>query len=117
MPSGKGPILGRSTLSEVHADEAQMSLPSWIGRISHNLGSASHGTLSADQWWTAAAVNAVVSLVRLWALHAEGNRSKLILDNFMELPAAIKLANLRVSNPQTIEGYNTSMTGYISKGW
>jgi hypothetical protein len=106
-------ILGRATLQEIRNDIQRMSLPSWIGRLPTNLGSASHGSLSADQWRTAATVNLVTSLVRLWGSKSNDTRHKEMLDNFIDLVSAIKVANMRVMTAERVQEYESSMTRYL----
>lgn len=113
VPAGKTAVLGRETLKEIHADIRNTTLPSWIGRIPSNLGSASHGSLSADQWRTACTVNLVTSLVRLWGHLPSDDRKRKMLDNFMDLVTATKLANMRIITSQRIEDFLASMLRYL----
>ena len=106
-------VLGKNNLSIVHEDLAATTLPSWIGRIPTNLGSASHGTLSADEWRTACTVHLVTSTVRLWGVSSSSDRERAVLDNFMHLAYATKLAHMRVQNVSRIEEYQRSMKIYL----
>lgn len=106
-------VLGKSALTSIRDDIQRMTLPSWIGRVPANLGSSSHGSLSADQWRTACTVNLVASLINLWGSNAEGTRTRQMLDNFMDLVTAIKLAHMRVLTPARIAEYHTRMEAYL----
>ncbi len=106
-------IVGREILQEVQKDILNMSLPSWIGRVPHDLGSASVGSLSADQWRTACTVNLVTSLVRLWGPLDETSREQQMLRNFMDLVAATKLANMRIVTTESIDEYHRRMLSYL----
>ena len=110
-----GVVLGRSTLEEVHKDIRIMSLPSWIGRVPHDLGSASHGSLSADQWRTACTVNLVTTLGRLWGSKPADSIERRMLENFMDLVAATKLANMRTITPTRIADYDFYMLRYLQR--
>ena len=106
-------VLGRLTLEEVWADMSKTTLPSWIGRAPPMLGDGRHGKLSADQWRTACTVNLVVTLVRLWGLKSPSDRHYQMLDNFMDLVTACKLAMMRKTTPDRIERFQTHMRQYL----
>ncbi len=106
-------IIGRNMLSQIHDDIRNITLPSWIGRIPSDLGSASHGSLSADQWRTACTVNLVTSLVRIWGPYKAESKERRMLNNFMDLVAATKAANMRVLTDVHIRDYKTHMTSYL----
>lgn len=106
-------VLGQLILGEVHADMERMSLPRWVGRAPRNLGSASHGSLSADQWRTACTVNLVVTLTRLWGPLDPSHRYRQMLDNFMDLVIATKVANMRVMTQERIATYEVHMSRYL----
>ena len=106
-------VLGRSNLLIVHEDIAATTLPSWIGRVPNNLGSASHGTLSADEWRTACTVHLVTSMARLWGSASSSEREHAMLENFMYLVNATKLAHMRVQTASRIEEYQRSMSLYL----
>ena len=106
-------VLGRLTLAEVWADMSKTTLPSWIGRAPPKLGDGRHGKLSADQWRTACTVNLVVTLVRLWGLESPDDRHYQMLDNFMDLVTACKLAMMRKMTPDRIDQFQTHMHRYL----
>lgn len=90
-----------------------MTLPSWIGRVPYNLGSASHGALSADQWRTACTVNLVSSLVRMWGSLPQDDRKHRMLDNFLDLVLATKLIGMRVMTEGRSSEFRTVMLRYL----
>ena len=106
-------VLGRQTLAEVWIDMSQTTLPSWIGRAPPKLGDGRHGKLSADQWRTACTVNLVITLVRLWGLKSHDDRKYQMLDNFMDLVTACKLAMMRKTTPRRIELFQQHMRRYL----
>lgn len=106
-------VLGRVTLAEVWVDMSKTTLPSWIGRAPPRLGDGRHGKLSADQWRTACTVNLVVTLVRLWGLKSPSDRHHQMLDNFMDLVTACKLAMMRKTTPDRIEQFQKHMRQYL----
>lgn len=106
-------VLGRLTLAEVWVDMSKTTLPSWIGRAPPKLGDGRHGKLSADQWRTACTVNLVITLVRIWGLKASNDRHHQMLDNFMDLITACKLAMMRKTTPDRIEKFQKHMCQYL----
>lgn len=106
-------VLGRLTLEEVWADMSKTTLPSWIGRAPPRLGDGRHGKLSANQWCTACTVNLVITLVRLWGLKSPSDHHYQMLDNFMDLVMACKLAMMRKTTPDHIERFQTHMCQYL----
>lgn len=106
-------VLGREILEDIHRDIGNIVLPSWIGRVPNNLGSASHGTLSADQWRTACTVNLVTSLVRIWGPSPAQTRERQMLENFVDLVTATKLANMRIMTTERATEYLQTMHRYL----
>ncbi|EKM49450.1 uncharacterized protein PHACADRAFT_33492 [Phanerochaete carnosa HHB-10118-sp] len=106
-------VLGTNNLSIVHEDIAATILPSWIGRVPGNLGSASHRTLSADEWRTACTVHLVTFTVRLWGAASSSRNERTMLENFMPLVRATKLAHMRIQTASRIEEYLQSMKLYL----
>lgn len=100
-------------LQTIQADIQNTTLPSWVGRVPGNLGSASHGTLSADEWRSACTINLVTSLVRIWGTFPASTREHKMLVNFMHLVNATKLINMRVLTSDRIAEYATSMLEYL----
>lgn len=108
-------VLGRTTLQEIWADIEAMILPSWAGKPSSSVGRKGRGKLKADEWRTFCNVNLVHTLPRLW--HGESTnvkpRYKDLLDNFMDLVTATKLASSRILTPQIISRHSRSIRQYL----
>ncbi|KDQ06357.1 hypothetical protein BOTBODRAFT_97037, partial [Botryobasidium botryosum FD-172 SS1] len=87
--------------------------PSWLGRAPFNIGSTLHRKMTADQWQNALTVDFVVTLVRLWS--DKGERFGAMLDNFMQLVGALRIAHKHAISPADIEAYRTHMTRYLEE--
>ncbi|KIM59654.1 hypothetical protein SCLCIDRAFT_16469 [Scleroderma citrinum Foug A] len=68
------------------------TLPTWISRAPRNFGCASHGKLKADQWRTACMINLVITFCRLWGKPGASKRETEILQNFLSLIIAERIA-------------------------
>ena len=88
-------------------------LPSWMSPAPRNWGTAARGKLTADQWKVVATVHLPITLMRLWGTPQEG-RYFLMLCNFMDLSAAIQLANQRIITEKHIEDYDKLFLRYLS---
>ncbi|KAI0349683.1 hypothetical protein OH77DRAFT_1577755 [Trametes cingulata] len=106
-------ILGRDVLVEVRSDMAATTYPSFLGRAPPNVGSASAGTLSADQWRTFCLVNLPISLIRLWSGLEPTNRKTLLLHNFIDLVVAVKRGSAKRVTPDLIESFETRILQYV----
>ena len=100
-------------LQEVISDIAITELPSRIGRVPANVGSAGAGTLSADQWRTLCMVHLVITLTRLCGNVPAEDRRRQLLDNFLDLVAAVRYANVRRTSPSRIATYNSHIFQYV----
>lgn len=107
-------VLDQDVLHEVWADLAATTLPSWMGRVPRNLGSAAHGKLSADQWRTACTVHFVITLIRLWGMLPNDDRRKQILDNFIALVTAVLWAAKRSSSEEHIAIIRNQFEKYLT---
>ena len=87
-------------------------LPSWMSPAPRNWGSAKRGKLTADQWKVVTTVHLPITLMRLWGASQEG-RLFLMLCNFMDLSAAIQLANQRIITEKHIEDYERLILRYL----
>ncbi|KAG1854890.1 hypothetical protein F4604DRAFT_1685900 [Suillus subluteus] len=87
-------ILGKGTLGEVWKDIKIITLPSNVATAPKAIGSARHGKLSADQWWTTCTINLVYTLICLWGNEPKDSKRYSMLSNFMDLHLSIHLANL-----------------------
>lgn len=78
-----------------------------------NWGTAARGKLTADQWKVISTVHLPITLMRLWGAPQEG-RFFLMLCNFMDLNAAVQLANQRVINDNHVQDYERLIFRYLS---
>lgn len=99
-------------MKHVWEDMSRTQLPSWVGPVPHNWGTAERGKLSADNWRVICTIHLPVTLIRLWG-HETG-RKKEILRNFMDLVTAVRIANMRVASPSQVAAYNVAITRYIA---
>ncbi|TDL13163.1 hypothetical protein BD410DRAFT_681908, partial [Rickenella mellea] len=98
----------------VWSDMEKTVLPSWIARGPREVGSARCGKLSADQWRSTCSIHLVVTLVRLWGDKPPQDRFRLMLENFMDLVTATKLATMRSTSETHITEYEATMHRYLS---
>ncbi|KAF9645720.1 hypothetical protein BDM02DRAFT_3189458 [Thelephora ganbajun] len=84
-------ILGKDVLESVWDDMRLTQLLSWMSPAPRNWGTAVRGKLKADQWKVIAMVHLPITLMRLWGRDA--GWYFLLLCNFMDLNAAVQLAN------------------------
>ena len=106
-------VLGRDILEAVWDDMTRTELPSWMSPAPRNWGTATRGKLTADQWKVVATVHLPITLIRLWGAPQEG-RHFLMLCNFMDLSAAVQLANQRIITEQHIRDYELLIQRYLS---
>lgn len=114
---GKGKrsgVLGRETLKAIRSDMDNLELPSWLAPAPRHPGEAKQGKFTADQWRTFCTVNLTLTLNRLWGQEVPGSRRRLMLDNFMHLVTAVKLASMRCMTPTRIDDYAFHMHSYLS---
>jgi hypothetical protein len=97
----------------IHEDIERISLPSWIGRVPSDLGSASHGGLSQDALRTTVTVVLVSSLVRIWGPQPPGSRERQLLENFLDFSIAIDLALMRKLKIAQIDEFHELWLKYL----
>jgi hypothetical protein len=111
-PKRKG-VLGRGVLEEICKDMDHLGIPSWIAPAPRHPGVSKWGKFTADQWRTFCMVNLVFTLMRLWGNEEEGSRNRRMLDNFLHLVTAVKLATMRKMTPERISLYQTHIHKYL----
>ena len=104
-------VLGRDILEAVWDDMTRTELPSWMSPAPRNWGTAARGKLMADQWKVIATVHLPITLIHLWGMK-EG-RYFLLLCNFMDLSAAVQLANQRIITQEHIDDYERLILRYL----
>jgi hypothetical protein len=106
-------VLGSDTLREFWFDMSKTVLPSWVSPGPRELGSARAGKLSADQWRSTCTIHLVVTLVRLWGNKPKSDRFHLMLQNFLQLVSATKLATMRSVSESQIVDFESTMHQYL----
>ena len=104
-------VLGKDILEAVWDDMTRTELPSWMSPAPRNWGTATRGKLTADQWKVVATVHLPTSLIRLWG--TTQGRHFLMLCNFMDLSAAIQLANQRIITEKHTTDYERLILRYL----
>lgn len=87
--------------------------PSYLGRPPAEVGSASAGSLSADQWRTFCLINLPISLIRIWNTTGTSERRTLLLTNFLDLVTAVKRGTARRLNSEVISSYQSHILRYV----
>ncbi|THH31573.1 hypothetical protein EUX98_g2602 [Antrodiella citrinella] len=108
-----GVVLGRKTLGAIQSDMERTITPSWVSPAPGNLGAASRGKLSADEWRTSCTINFPITLIRLWGGSDATERHRSMLRNFMDLVTAIEIGGMLVMSEELIAQYNLSLTRYL----
>lgn len=85
----------------------------WIRPAPPNWGTAERGKLSADQWRVICTIHLPITLIRLWG--NETGRKRELLEHFMDLVSAVRIANMRVSSQKQILAYNHYIFRYASR--
>ena len=106
-------VLGKDILEMVHADMAATVYPSFLKRAPPDVGSASAGTLSAEQWRTFCMVNLIITLVRIWGHLPSSDRRAMLLRNFVDLVAAVRAGTAKRVTPRTTNSYGVRMLDYL----
>lgn len=104
-------VLGRDILEAVWDDMTRTELPSWMSPAPRNWGTAARGKLTADQWKVIATVHLPITLIHLWG--TKEGRYFLLLCNFMDLSAAVQLANQRIITQEHIDDYERLILRYL----
>jgi hypothetical protein len=105
-------VLGATIMEAVWSDMRSTQLPTWITAAPYDWGTPERGKLSADQWRVICTIHLVITLIRLWG--NETGRKQDLLQNFMDLVTAVRLANIRISSPDQIAEFNKHIFRYVS---
>jgi hypothetical protein len=106
-------VLGAGVLAEVQHDMARTQLPYWVSPAPREAGSTRVGKLSADQWRSFCSIHLVVTLIRIWGPSGLESRFYKMLQNYMDLVTAVKIASMRTMTPTRIASYNHYMDRYL----
>ncbi|RPD52424.1 hypothetical protein L226DRAFT_474089, partial [Lentinus tigrinus ALCF2SS1-7] len=97
----------------VHRDMALTALPTSVGRVPVNVGSAAAGTLSADEWRTLCTIHLPITLIRIWAALPPSDRRRKMLDNFLHMVIAVRYGTARRATKVRIDTYNYHIFNYV----
>ena len=92
----------------------RLSLPSWFPPAPSHPGEVKWGKFKAAEWKSFCTVNLPITLTRLWGSLPVTDRHYLMLQNFLQLVAAIKLANGRTITIDQIVQYEQHMRSYLT---
>ena len=90
-----------------------MLLPTWVSRGPAEPGMAKQGSLKADEWKTLCTIQLPLMLIRIWGTRPAGDRKLEMLDNFMDLVHAVRLATVREITTTQINEYEFYMHRYL----
>lgn len=90
-------------------------LPSWISPAPRNWGTAQHGKLSADNWRVICTIHLPITLIRLWSQDGVDTRYMDMLQHFMDLVIAVRIANMQVTSDEQIECFTAHITRYTAQ--
>ncbi|XP_006460515.1 hypothetical protein AGABI2DRAFT_57528, partial [Agaricus bisporus var. bisporus H97] len=110
-------VLGKKTIPKLREDMERISLPSWVSRGPAYPGQAKGGKLHADQWRSFFTINLPMTLVRLWGTGPPESRQAKILENFLYLVSAVKVASQRTISKEDIILYEKHMHRYLTTLW
>ena len=105
-------VLGRTVMQAVWEDMKRTQLPTWVSAAPSNWGTAERGKLSADQWRVVCTIHLPITLIRLW--ETKTGRQKKMLDHFMDLVSAVRIANMRISSRNQIKAYSQLILRYAT---
>jgi hypothetical protein len=106
-------VLGKDVMEVIWLKMRLTQLPTWITPPPSNWGTTERGKLSADNWRVICTIHLNVTLIWIW--RNQTGRKKEILSHFMDLIRAVRIANMRLTSPEQINGYNRYIGQYISK--
>ncbi|KAI5823451.1 hypothetical protein K523DRAFT_255161, partial [Schizophyllum commune Tattone D] len=100
-------------MAEVYHDMSNLLLPSSMQAAPKTVGTRKGGKLKAASWETLVLVHLPVTLIRLWGSASSGSRERQILDNFMHLVKAVRLALLPCMTHDIVSSYLSEMLLYL----
>lgn len=106
-----GAILGKDLMTKIWSNMRSTRLPSWLTPAPANWGTSKRGKLSASNWNVICTIHMPITLI--WAWRNETGRKKFLLENFMHLVSAVRIAKMRVSSPSQITAYDSHIQQYL----
>ncbi|KAL1750194.1 hypothetical protein FB107DRAFT_187608, partial [Schizophyllum commune] len=104
----------KERLAEIDHDAETLILPSSMQAAPKSAGERKGGKFKAASWLTYALVNLPITLIRLWGGAPPDSRERAMLDNYMHLVKAIRLASLPYMTSEVIESYTSEMHRYLT---
>ncbi|KAJ3544294.1 hypothetical protein NMY22_g2823 [Coprinellus aureogranulatus] len=108
--SSSYPFLGKDVMEAVWRDMSRTHLPSWITPAPRDWGTSRRGKLSADNWRIICCIHLPITLIRLFG--SSTGRPRQLLDNFMHLVSAVRIATMRTSSKEQVSAYNHHIFKY-----
>ncbi|THU85798.1 hypothetical protein K435DRAFT_684902 [Dendrothele bispora CBS 962.96] len=105
-------VLGEDVMKEIYRDMDNIFLPTWMDSAPRDWGSARRGKLKANEWKMLTLVHVPITLIRLWGTHPV-ERKRDMLDNFMALAQALRIADFHSLQRQDIFSFNKHITHYL----
>jgi hypothetical protein len=105
-------IINSNLLSLIRSASQSMVLPTWFTRLPRSFGSASAGSLKADQWRVVATLYAPLVLIKEWH-GSENSDVKVWLQVTTELMSAVYACSSHSVSDESIELYRNSILAYL----
>jgi len=99
-------------LTKIREMSRDSLIPSWVTRLPREFGSASAGSLKADEWRAVATLYAPLVMIREWA--SAGEDKKAWLDLTLNLASAIRAATSRTMSQESISLFNHHIHDYLA---
>lgn len=109
----RGVVLGHTTLAAYRDLVGKTMLPTHIKPPPLRLGETSVGRITAAEWATIFEISMVLLLVPRWGKSKPGSRIRQLLDNFMDLLAAVKLIKKDNIHPQDLVDFKTYYSRHL----
>ncbi|KAF9521370.1 hypothetical protein CPB83DRAFT_742670, partial [Crepidotus variabilis] len=110
---GSTTVLGAHVLSEIRSDMNKIEAPSWWPPSPKHPGEIKWGKFKAEEWRSFCLVNLPITLTRLWGILPKESRQYQMLENYMLLVNAIKIATSRSISHEMISSYEQYMLRYL----
>lgn len=109
-----GAVLGTQTIRAIRDDMERMGLPTGYTKAPKHPGEKGGGSFKADEWKAFCTINLPFTLTRLWGSLPLDDRRCQMLENFLHLVTAVKIANLRSITDEDINKYEEHMRKYLT---
>jgi hypothetical protein len=123
----RGPAILPEELDIVRRSILHTILPSWIDRVSQNLGSPSHGSLKAAEWLILYKLYYPISLIPLWTKSLEeagSDKRKTRVSALLDLTTLmckiaqfLTLPKIKLCNLDDLESLITDYQNVLWKNW